>query len=144
MAGRNILSIDTNGFDSIIEKIEKLGYKVEDAVEDALGQACETVQDDTREAMAKAYLPAGGKYSKGETIKTIVEPNVTWQGKVAVSNFGFDKTKKGAGTLLITGTPKMKPNKELEKIYTRKKYMAQIKSDITDVLMDYVNETMSK
>ena len=109
---------------------------------DALEQAAETIEEDTRDAMAKRYLPAQGAYSTGETKKTIVSPKVVWSGTIAETGVGFDYGKRGAGGFLISGTPRMEPNRELAKIYTRKKHMKQIQSDMQDVVMDAIDRAM--
>ena len=92
--------------------------------------------------MANRYLPATGKYSTGDTKKSIAEPKVVWSGTVAEVGLGFDKTKPGAGGFLITGTPRMEPDRKLEKIYARKKYLKQINEDLSEVLENAIDEVM--
>ena len=38
-----------------------------------------------------------------------------------------DRLKNGVGDLLISGTPRMQPNRALEDIYARKKYFSIMK-----------------
>jgi hypothetical protein len=137
------ISIDFTAFSELIEQLEKLGANVEDIVADAMEQTAETVEVDTVAAMASANLPAGGKYSQGDTTASIVRNAKAQKNGVSVEiDIGFDKTKPGAGGFLITGTPKMKPNYALEKIYGTKKYENTLKKDIDQLLQDEIDERL--
>lgn len=142
MAKRNTLRLDTSGFKELIVKLEGLNGDVKGAVTDALIQASETVRDDTKDAMADEYLPAQGEYSTGQTKLTIVEPTIKWEGTLASVPVGFDYGERGAGGLLISGTPRMQPNRKLEQIYTRKKYMRSLQEDMQEVVSDYIEKAM--
>lgn len=137
------ISIEFSAFSDLIEQLEKLGANVEDIVADAMEQTAETVEVDTVAAMASANLPAGGKYSQGETMASIVRNAKAQKNGVSVEiDIGFDKTKPGAGGFLITGTPKMRPNYALEKIYGTKKYESTLKKDIDQLLQDEIDERL--
>lgn len=143
MAKRTTLNLDTKNIEQLILKLDELEGDVKSAVEDALTQVAETITEDTIDAVANANLPAGGKYSDGDTEASIVKnPKVIWEGTKASVAVGFDYDKPGAGGYLITGTPKMKPDYELQKIYTGKKYMTNIRNDMEAVMQDYINEKM--
>lgn len=143
MAKRNTLKLDLSGFNELITKLEGLQGDVNKAVTDALEQAAETIEFDTKDAIEKSNLPAKGKYSTDETKESIVEnAKVTWSGTLAEIGVGFDFGKPGAGGYLITGTPRMKPDYELQKIYKRKRYISQIQNDMADVVNDYIVEKM--
>ena len=142
---RNTLKLDTRGFEEMLKKLDSLGGDVQKAVTDALTQSAETIEQDTRSAMVAANLPAGGKYSQGDTVQSIISnPQVNWEGNVAWVPIGFDFSKPGAGGFLITGTPRMQPNRALQLMYKRKKYMNQIQNDMSEVIMDYVIEKMEE
>lgn len=141
--GKNILKLDLSGFEEMLTRLDSLGGDVKNVVTDALEQCAETVEWDTKEAMANSNLPAGGKYSQGKTEKSIVEnAKVTWSGTVASIGIGFDFGKQGAGGFLITGTPKMKPNYELQKIYKRKKYISDLQKDMYEIVNDAIIDKM--
>jgi hypothetical protein len=142
MAKRNTLRLDTSGFEELIVKLEGLNGDVKSAVTDALMQAAETVHDDTVDALADEYLPRQGDYSTGRTKTTVAEPEVKWSGTIAEAPVGFDYGEKGAGGFLISGTPRMQPNRKLEQIYTRKKYMRALQEDMQEVVTDYIKEKM--
>lgn len=143
MAKKNTLSIDTRGFEELITKLDELGGDIKEVVEDALNQAAETIEWDTRYAMKAGNLPAKGKYSDGDTELSILKDStVKWEGTTATINVGFDYGKDGAGGLLITGTPKMKPNRELNKIYKGKKYMKELQADMIEIVQDAIDEKL--
>lgn len=142
MAKRNTLRLDISGFEELITKLDAVNGNVKRAVTDALQQAAETVRDDTTDALAKEYMPRQGVYSTGRTKATVVIPEVEWSGTLAVVPVGFDYGEKGAGGFLISGTPRMQPNRKLEQIYTRKKYMKQLQEDMQDVITDYISRAM--
>ena len=140
---RNTLKLQLGGFQELITKLDSLQGDVKKAVTDALEQAGETIGEDTMDAVNDANLPAKGVYSKGQTKASIISnPTVHWSGNQAEIGVGFDYSKKGAGGFMITGTPRMKPDYELQKIYKRKKYMNQIQNDMADVVNDYIKEKM--
>lgn len=141
--GRNTLKLKTDGFEKMIDHLKQLDGDVQTAVTDALEQAGETITEDTQEAVTSANLPAGGKYSTGDTANSIVAPKVTWVGgTMAEMGVGFDYSKNGAGGFLISGTPRMKPDTALQKIYKRKKYMTDLQQDMIDVVQDYIVDAL--
>ena len=140
---RNTLKFETAGLDRIIDHLKQLDGEVKTAVTDALEQSGETITDDTQDAVKEVNLPAGGKYSIGNTAKSIVTPKVIWIGGTqAEMGVGFDYAKKGAGGFLITGTPRMRPDDALQQIYKRKKYMRNIQQDMIDVVEDYIVDAL--
>lgn len=143
MAKRTTLNLDTKNIEQLILKLDELEGDVKNAVEDSLTQAAETITDDTIDAMHESNLPAGGKYSDGDTKASIVKnPKVIWEGTKASVAVGFDYDKPGAGGYLITGTPRMRPVQPLNVIYTGKRYMTDIRKDMEAVMQDYINEKM--
>lgn len=139
---RNTLRLDTSGLEELIVKLDSLNGDVKGAVTDALLQAAETVHDDTVDALADEYMPRQGIYSRGQTKTTVAVPEVKWSGTLAEAPVGFDYGEKGAGGFLISGTPRMQPNRQLEQIYTRKKYMKRLQQDMQDVVSDYIMDKM--
>lgn len=141
--GKNLLKLDVSGFEEYIQKLEKLEADVKPIVEDALNQAGETITDDTFDAVSDSNLPRGGEYSTGETERSIIKnPRVKWAGTTAEIGVGFDFNKPGAGGYLITGTPRMAPDKALNKIYKSKKYMKDIQKDMIDIFQDEISRRM--
>ena len=142
---KNYLEIDFSNFADFAEKLDKLNADLTKIIGDAMEQAAETVQDDTRDAVATANLPAGGKYSTGDTESSIISnPQVKWSGSLGEIGLGFDKTQPGAGGFLITGTPKMHPDYKLVEIFRSKKYVKKINEQITEELQDALDELGGK
>lgn len=140
---RNTLTLELSGFEELITKLEKLGGDVQKATTDALEQAAETIEFDTKDAVKDSLLPAGGKYSRGDTERSIVSGSeVKWSGSTAEISVGFDYGKQGAGGFLITGTPRMKPDMELKRIYKGATYKKQIVNDLIEVISDYIDDKM--
>lgn len=142
---KNTLNLDTSGLEELVNKLKKLEGDIKGAVTDVLEQAAETIEEDTREAIQPQNLPALGKYQSKDkdTEKAIVTgAKVTWTGSTAEINVGFDYSKPGAGGFLITGTPRMKPDKALQKIYKQKKYMTQLQADMGEVVSGYIKKQM--
>ena len=135
----NTLKLDLKGFNELITKLEGLGGEVKPVVTDALEQAAETVEWDTKDAVKKANLPAKGRYSTGDTAASITEnARAEWSGTIAEIGLGFDYGKKGAGGFLITGTPRMKPDYELNRIYKQKKYMSKLQNEMSEIVNDEI------
>lgn len=141
--GKNMLKLDTRGFDDYVAKLQKLKADLKPIFTDALTQAAETITKDTINGMKDQYLPAHGEYSRGDTKKSIVRNlRIGWIGMVGEVAVGFDFSKPGAGGLLITGTPKMRPDEELNRIYKDKKYMTNIKKDMIKIFQDEIDKRM--
>ena len=141
---RNTLKLDTRGLTEYLKKLQEVGGNVQKAVDDALIQTAETIREDTEEALSSSNLPAGGKYSTGTTKESIVsDSQVTWEGFVASIPVGFDFSEPGAGGFLITGTPRMQPDRKLNQMYKGKRYMNNLQKDMIDVVLDYITDAMT-
>lgn len=139
MARKRKIDIDFSSFGELAEQLENLGANVEKVFGAAMEETGKQIAEDTIRALDDAYLPASGAYSNGDTRKSVVEdPKVEWRAGIGEMPLGFDKTVMGAGGWLITGTPKMRPDKKLEDIYSRKKtsrsYQTRIKKQIEATL----------
>lgn len=141
--GKNLLKLDVSGFEEYIQKLEKLEADLKPIVSDALNQAGETITDDTFDAVSDSNLPRGGEYSTGKTKESIIKNRrVKWEGTTAEIGVGFDFNKPSAGGYLITGTPRMAPDKALNKIYKSKKYMKDVQKDMIDIFQDEISRRM--
>lgn len=107
-----------NGFDTTMlekygEQLEALGGSaaLKRAVQAGMAQAKLAINTQVTAAIQPGNLPAGGKYSTGDT-QASLDKNMaaTWEGNIATLPVGFDMSKSGiTSILLIYGTPKMKP-----------------------------------
>lgn len=108
---RNRIGLQTKGLDEYMAKLDKLGgsQAMKKGVEEALIESKKHVNPLIEQAMTK--LPAGGKYSTGDTKKSIdKELSVEWEGMTGVIKVGFDFSQSGPKSIyLMYGTPRMKP-----------------------------------
>ncbi len=143
MARKQMISIDFKNFSDYAEKIDKLGANLKSVFSKAMEEAAEKVQQDTIAAIQPVNLPGKGRYSTGDTLNTVIrDPKTKWEGSVGEIPLGFDKTKPGAGGWLITGTPKMRPDYALEKIYGTKRYESELKKTIEKALQREIDKIM--
>lgn len=143
--GKNLLRLETGGFEEYIAKLEKLEADIKPVVDQALNKAGVKITNDTLNAVAEPNLPRGGKYSSGETKESVVHnPQVKWTGSIAEIGVGFDFDKPGAGGFLITGTPRMAPDKALNKIYKSKKYMKDVQQEMIEVFQKEIIARMGR
>lgn len=141
--GKNRIQFELGGWDALIEDLDEIGGDVKEVLTDALSAVGEDIGVETAEAMDKINLPAYGAYSSGETLASVVKnPKVEWHGSIAEIGVGFDKVKNGVGSLLITGTPRMRPNYELEKIFVNKTYARNATKDIMETISDAIAEKL--
>lgn len=142
-ARKQMIYIDFRNFAEYAEKLDQLGANLKDVFSKAMEEAAEKVQEDTLVALDDANLPASGIYSRGDTVDAVIDDiHTIWQGSLGEIRLGFDKTKAGAGGFLITGTPKMRPDYALEKIYGTRRYESQLKKQIEAALQAEIDRIM--
>lgn len=147
---RKDLNMALSGLEELAERLQQVGGDLKKAMTEVLDDFADTIQTDTERAVQKQNLPAGGLYSQNDTKESIIhDPKVTWQGYTASIGVGFDKTKPGAGGWLITGTPRMKPDLELQKIYggwakAQNRYIKDLAFDAKQIMLDHIEEAMEK
>ena len=140
---KNFIAIDFNQFNEYAERLEKLDVSIKETFERVMEEQGKKVAEDTEKAVEKANLPARGEFSTGDTKKAIVmNPQVEWFGSIAEIHLGFDFTKPNSGSLLITGTPKMDPDRALEKIYRSRTYEKNMIKAIAEELEKEVQKHM--
>ena len=148
MASRNHgLSIDFTCFEKYAEELDNLGADLTKIFSDIMEEVAEDVQVRTKEAVANSYLPAKGKYrsNPSETMAAIeMNPKPVISGSVVEVSLGFDKSKPGAGGFLITGTPKMAPDYELEELYVKKQYRNKLIKQMGEALQDEIDDRFKR
>lgn len=143
--GRNKIGLQVSGIDEYMAKLDKLGGTdaMRRGVESALKASKQHVNPKIEAAMGK--LPAGGRYSTGNTKQSIdKDMAVDWQGMTASIKVGFDFSKSGLKSIfLMYGTPRMQPVNGLKAtIYgaKSKKQIAQIQAEALDKVIDRIME----
>ncbi len=145
--GRNKIGLKVSGFDEYMDKLDKLGGTdaMRRGVESALKASKQYVNPLIEQSMAKANLPAKGKYSNDTTKNSIdKDMSIEWEGMTAGIKVGFDFKKSGmTSIMLMYGTPKMSPvNGLYETIYGNKttRAIAKVQGEALDKVIDRVME----
>lgn len=109
------MKLEITGLDKLLERIDKMGSDSKKVCEEALRETHKIVTQKAEEGMAKSNLPAGGKYSYGDTLRTLRrEALIYWNGDVASVPVGFDINNGGLTSIfLMYGTPRMKKDQTL-------------------------------
>lgn len=140
----NTLKLDISGLEEMLRKLDAMGGDVNSAVSEALETAGNQIRQDTQAALAPGNLPAGGRFSSGDTAAAVVtDTRARWEGTLAWIPVGFDFAKPGAGGFLITGTPRMQPDHALHAMYKQKRYMTKIQNDMQEVVWKYLEQIYS-
>ena len=113
---RNKIGLVTDSLEEYMAKLEELGgaTAMKKGAEAALKASKQYVNPLIEQAMNK--LPAGGKYSTGDTKKSIDDSmDIEWSGLTGEIKIGFDFSKSGMKSIYLmygtqlNGTPRMKP-----------------------------------
>ena len=89
---KNRIEFDTDKISDVIERLDKAGADLEKILEEVLQEAAEEITSDTIDALSHANLPAGGKFSTGDTEESVVaDPKVEKSGTMLEVAVGFDK-----------------------------------------------------
>lgn len=148
--GRNKIGLQVNGIEDYMAKLDELGGAdaMRRGVESALKASKQYVNPKIEAAMATSNLPAGGKYSTGNTKESIdKDMSVDWQGMTASIKVGFDFSKSGLKSIFlmygVNGTPRIAPVKGLRAaIYGPKvtKEIAQIQAEALNKVIERIME----
>lgn len=112
---RNKIGIEFDGSNEVIAKITKLNGNTKEITNKTLKETHKIVTGKAEEAVQKSNLPAKGKYSKGDTKKSLKrEANIDWNGTLASVPVGFSISKGGlASIFMIYGTPRHMKNQKM-------------------------------
>ena len=142
---RNKIGLQVKGFEEYMAKLDEVGgsQAMRRGVESALKASKQYVNPLIESAMTK--LPAGGRYSTGDTKKSIDrDMTVDWQGMTGSIKVGFDFKKSGLTSIfLMYGTPKMPPVAGLKAaIYGTKtqKEIAKLQGEALDKVIKRIME----
>lgn len=141
---RKKIGLQFNGWEDYIAKLDELGgtKTMKKGVEEALKESKKHVNPLIEKSMGK--LPAGGRYSTGDTKKSIDNENkVEWSGMTGEIKIGFDFSKSGLKSIfLMYGTPKMKPVTGLKSAIYGNKTQKEIAEIQEKVLSEAIKKVM--
>lgn len=139
---RNRIGLQFTGWENYMDKLDKLGGTklMKKGVDKALIESKKHVNPVIEKSMSK--LPAGGKYSTGDTKKSIdKEYKVDWSGMTGEIKVGFDFKKSGFTSIyLMYGTPRMKPVSGLKNAI----YGAKTKKEIAEIQEKVLSDVIKK
>jgi hypothetical protein len=110
---KNRIGLQFKGWDKMLKDIEKTAGEagLKTAVDDALKASKQAVNMKVAPLITKSKMPAGGRYSSGETAASLDKDfTVAWVGYTGEIKIGFDFKKSGLTSIfLMYGTPRHKP-----------------------------------
>ena len=146
---RKKIGLQFNGWEDYLAKLDELGGSqvMKKGVEEALIESKKHVNPLIEKAMGK--LPAGGKYSTGDTKESIDdEMKVEWEGMTGSIKIGFDFSKSGLKSIFlmqgtkVNGTPRMKPVAGLKSAIYGSKTQKEIAEIQEKVLSNHIKKVM--
>ena len=110
------MKLEIQGLDEFINRIQQLDGNIRETTEKALRETHQIVTQKAEKAISAGNLPAGGKYSIGDTAKALRRnAAIEWKGTVAEVPVGFELKQGGLTSIfLMYGTPRMSPAKGLK------------------------------
>lgn len=141
---RNKIGIQVEGIEQYMAKLDEIGGStaMKRGVESALKASKEYINPQINKAMATGTLPAKGKYSTGETKKSIdTNMNVEWEGTLGSIKLGFYFKQSGlTSIMLMCGTPKM----SLVRVLKSAIYGAKTKREIAKLQGEALTKTIKR
>ena len=127
------LTLEFDGFDEIVRRLNEVGANTEKAADTALTEVFKSVTQKASNAIQKPNLPAQGRYSTQRTEKSLKhDPRVEWKDTTASIKTGFDMKKSGLTSIfLMYGTPRMAKVQRLYDAFFGDKTKAENKEIIT-------------
>lgn len=137
---KNKLAIEFEGFDEVLSRLKELNGDVKGTAEKALRETHKIVTEKAEEGIAASNLPAGGKYSTGDTKRSLKRnAAIEWDGDVASVPVGFDIKNGGlASIFLMYGTPMMDKDQALYNAFYGRKTKNEIMKVQEDIFYDEI------
>lgn len=116
------VAFNIKDFEQWQKRFEKSAGDYKPFIESGLKKCHEHITKNLESHSNESYYPAGGKFSGGGSEKSIHrDANVVWVGDSASIKVGFDYSKSFVPILLMYGTPRYSPVKELyDDVYSSK------------------------
>lgn len=112
---KRMMSVEFEGFEEVIKRLEKLDGDIKSTTEKALKETHRLVTKEAEEAAQVSNLPAKGRYSSGDTLKSLKrDADILWTGTKAEVPVGFSISKGGLPSIfMMYGTPRYMKNQKM-------------------------------
>lgn len=141
---RNKIGLQVKGFEEYMAKLDELGgsQTMKRGAESALKASKQYVNPQINKCMGSSNLPAGGRYSTGDTRESLdTDMSVLWEGMTGSVKVGFEFQKSGmVGIYLMYGTPKMSPVAGLKDAI----YGAKTKREVSKIQAEALNKVIKR
>lgn len=141
---KNKVGLQVKGFEELMSKLDEVGGSsaMKRGVDAALKKSKEHINKQLNSIMTPGNMPAGGKYSTGETKQHInTDMKVDWQGMKGSIKVGFDLDGAGLRSIyLMYGTPKMAPVPGLKDAI----YGSKTKTQIAKLQAQEINKVIKR
>lgn len=135
------MSIIFDGFKDLAAEIDRSGGNLKEAVDEALLETQDWIQNNVRHAAAP-YAGKGLKgYATGAMYKTTIEDGrVEWHGTVAEVSVGFNLDEPGGwhSIFIMYGTPRIKKDQKVYNAIKGKQTLEEIAQLQEEVMRKYL------
>ena len=137
------VEIDGN-FDAVIKAIERAGGDTRQVVEEVLKATFDVITPLAEDAIAKPNLPAGGKYSTGNTERSLLKtPKLKWENDTAYVDVGFSIKKGGLPSIfMISGSPRYMKNQALYNAFYGESTKEAVNKVQREILTNYLDKQL--
>lgn len=130
------IGLELEGFEELIDKLEKLNGDVKEAVSGSLRVASDTVASNLEIAMR-------GHKRTGKTAGSIIKrPDIKWQGTIAEANVGFRFPEGLPSIFLMYGTPRMNKDQKVYNAVYGVRTRKEIAEKQSQILYGMINKRM--
>lgn len=136
------MSIIFNGFADLAAEIDRSGGDLVKAVDEALTETAQYIQDQVESAAAPYATKGGGMkgYATGEMYKGIKKEHlVTWHGSIAEVGAGFNLENAWWSIFVMYGTPRMAKDPKVYNAIKGTKTKKAIEKLQQEVMQKYLN-----
>lgn len=140
----NRLSMQFDGFQTLIKELEQLNADTKAITDKALEKTFEIVTEKAEAAAQPANYPQKGKYSQGDALKSLKTTcKIYWHGTEAEVETGYSISKGGLQSIfMIYGTPKHMKVQAMYDAFFSEKTLKEVRNAQREILTDAIRELM--
>ncbi len=122
------VKLEFDGFNQLTSRLSKLGVDIKPVAERALIESHRIVTEKAASSVSKPNLPAGGKYSSGNTQRSLKRnAEINWTGTEGSVSVGFDISHGGLPSIfMIYGTPRYMKNQQMYDAFYSKRTQNEV------------------